>query len=126
VALRWGTQNDRVYSTKVLTLRESGAHDAPCDPKVDSSFVDHPRQPHTHSLRILLKHGKKRDNFVIFVKRGHDATTAPYLTPNQCVDLWGDLIVMRLGARNDTGTTVVHMRGKKDTRLAKYVVQECV
>ncbi|KAJ7055303.1 hypothetical protein C8F01DRAFT_1258907 [Mycena amicta] len=82
VALRWGTQNDRVYSTKVLTLRESGAHDAPCDPKVDSSFVDHPHQPYTHSLRILLKHGKKRDNFVIFVKRGHDATKAPYLMPN--------------------------------------------
>ncbi|KAJ7050703.1 hypothetical protein C8F01DRAFT_1177878, partial [Mycena amicta] len=120
----YSTRKDRPEFVPVDTIIESRAPDAVRAPNVDCKFVqaDHHAQKHTHCYKVTVLHGRKRAHFAIFFKRGHTQLKTPALTRNKCLDLWGDLLIMRLSARD--GRTVVNM-GYRDARLAKFAVKGC-
>ncbi|KAJ7064586.1 hypothetical protein C8F01DRAFT_1366888 [Mycena amicta] len=108
------------YSVSILGYHYSTRKDRPELVPVDTTIESRtPDAKHTHCYKVTVLHGRKRAHLAIFFKRGHTQLKTPSLTRNQCLDLWGDLLVMRLSARD--GRTVVNM-GYRDARLAKFAV----
>ncbi|KAJ7055420.1 hypothetical protein C8F01DRAFT_1258594 [Mycena amicta] len=118
----YSTRKNHPEFVPVDTTIESRAPDAIHAPNVDCKFVqaDHHAQKYTHCYKVTVLHGRKRADLAIFFKRRHTQLKTPSLTRNKCLDLWGDLLVMRLSARD--GRTVVNL-GYRDARLANFAVK---
>ncbi|KAJ7087577.1 hypothetical protein B0H15DRAFT_781268, partial [Mycena belliarum] len=84
-------------------------------PCVESIFNHFGLQPYIHDIEVELKHGRRTSIFRAFFKRH------VRLPPNPTVAIKGDLLLMRVGSRNEN--LVVNLR-KGDRQLADYIAKQ--
>jgi hypothetical protein len=89
-------------------------------PYVESLFEDPVIQPYIHNCVVKLHDGSHNYHFMVFFKRHRRLRTNRTITGGV---LRGDVVVMRIAARNDH--SVVNMR-ERDTIVADWVTPKSV